>query len=277
MPHKCFYELDDCSTHRSREHVISASVLKAVFGDPIQNVVSGDLLGTKRLIDHEPVLKDVCARCNSALSECDVAGAEFVKKLIPVCTATGLKLPFHQHTLGWILKTHFNYLRLIVDSETREPYPVAKELKQPLIADKLSPLEMFTLLIEGFEGRPYLWNASHPKKISWIHYRSVRFRAQHVVLSSLQTKCLETWLLLPSDASYTHFDARVYGVLEEVRRNFGFAPERVDIAQALKAGALNVSKVLPFQEFKRFIRETVPANPSVQPTRRERRAADRKR
>jgi hypothetical protein len=215
--------------------------------------VSGAFLGTKRLVDHEPVLRDVCTRCNSALSPCDHAGTEFIRALLPVSTATGLALPFKNDTVGWILKTHFNYLRLIVDSESNEPYPVNKEAKQPLIFRKLPSPDSYALLVEGYEGRPYLWNVNHPKRIPWFHYRSLRFRAQHIVLSTLRIKCVETWLMLPSDACYTHLDARVHGVLAEIRRDYGFDPQRVDMAGALSAGILKVSKVLPFEQFKRFI------------------------
>ena len=47
-----------------------------------------------------------------------------IKLLVPVHSARGLTLPFDRHTQGWLLKTHFNYLRRIRDRETDESYPV---------------------------------------------------------------------------------------------------------------------------------------------------------
>ena len=105
MP-SCFYAQPTCVLGLSREHVISASVLKAVFGDPVRNSIKAEFLGTKTLIDHEPVIRDVCEKCNNeGLSPYDVAGVRLIKQLTAGHDPTGLRLFLSRETIGWLLKT----------------------------------------------------------------------------------------------------------------------------------------------------------------------------
>jgi hypothetical protein len=90
----CFYKQSTCSTVLSREHVISGTVLREVFGDPVRNVISGEFLGLKGLVDHEPTVRDVCKECNSWLSYYDAAGADFVRQVIPSGDPTGMRIKF---------------------------------------------------------------------------------------------------------------------------------------------------------------------------------------
>lgn len=138
---------------------------------------------SKKFPDHQQVIKDVCTSCNSQLSIYDSAGVDFVSPLLNVCTADGLVLPISQLTLGWLLKTHLNHFRLIRDHRTSEQYSVSGDVKRSLVARKLPPIDRIALFIDGFEGRPYLWDPDDERRISWFAYRSFHFYAEDIVLS----------------------------------------------------------------------------------------------
>ena len=101
----CFYAQSTCVSSLSREHVISASVLKAVFGSRVRNIVGGEFLGAKKLLNHEPVIRDVCEKCNNEyLSPYDTAGIDLLNQLIPSNDPTGLRLFLTRESLGWLLR-----------------------------------------------------------------------------------------------------------------------------------------------------------------------------
>lgn len=250
----CFYAQPTCCSALSREHVISASVLKAVFGDPIRNVIGAEFLGAKRLVNHEPVIRDVCEKCNNeGLTPYDAAGVSFVKQLMPSNDPTGLRLFLTREVIGWLLKTHLNYIRVIKDRETNEIYPVAQQLKSALIQQTELPNTLFRLLIEGWVGEQYFWDAEDPRHIPWFQYRSVRFISQRIVISDLRIKTLTTWIVIPSDASYDSFDERVSSVLDEVLKDFGFQHQPVDPRRAVEDGYVDLNRVLPVEAVKQFI------------------------
>jgi hypothetical protein len=250
----CFYDVPECSRRLSREHVISASVLKAAFGDPIRNLVSAELLGDRQIADHQQVLKDVCTSCNSRLSTYDTAGTGFIAPLLDVCTADGLSLEFTKQTLGWLLKTHLNHFRLIRDGEAGKQYRVDKEIKQSLVALRLPPTKKFALFVEGIEGRPYLWNADDDRRVPWFSYKSIRFHGQEIVISEFRLKCVYTWLLFPRNDSYVDFDARVQSVISQVQSEFNLQPSKVSVEEALIEQRLTFPTVERFETFEKSIR-----------------------
>ena len=58
---------------------------------------------------------------------------------------------------------------------------------------------------------------------------------------------------LPSDADYIDFLARVESTLHEVSDDLGFDLEPINIGGTLESGVLNLKKILPLQEVKKFI------------------------
>ena len=81
-------------------------MLREVFGDPVRNVIGGEFLDRKLLVDHEPTVRDVCDDCNSRLSPYDAAGVGFVRQVIPSNDPTGLRIQFSREAIGWLIKTH---------------------------------------------------------------------------------------------------------------------------------------------------------------------------
>jgi len=250
---KCFYNQPTCVSGRTREHVISASVLKAVFGDPIKNVVWGKYLGEKKLYNHEQVIRDVCAKCNNeALSPYDTAGVSLIKQLL-THNPTGVRLSLSREIIGWLVKTHLNHIRFINDENSGEIYPIEQRIKSALILQNELPHTLFKLLIEGWEGEPFYWDAEDVRHISWFNYRSVRFQSQRIVISDFRIKTLNTWLIIPSDADYDNFDERVNSALSEAFRDFGLQLQPVNIFQALSDGYIDIKQVQPLNEVKKFI------------------------
>ena len=102
-------------------------------------------------------------------------------------------------------------------------------------------------------GEPYFWDAEDPRRIPWFQYRSVRFIRQRVVISDLRIKTLGTWIVIPSDANYDSFDARVSSTLDEVLQDFGFQLQPVNSRQAIEDGYVDLNRVLPVEVVKKFI------------------------
>lgn len=227
--------------------------MKIVFGDPVRNIVRAEFLGDKKLLDHEHTVKDVCTNCNSALSPCDEAGAKLAKELAEFYNPTGKNVSFTRETVGWLLKTHLNHVRVIKDRESGEIYPVDQDIKHSLIRHEPLPYKKFKLLYEAWEGTAYFWDADDPRRINYFGYRSVRFRNQRIALSDFRFKTLTTWLLLPSDCDYYEFPARAESALREVKNIYGFDLSLIDVNSSVQLGRLNLERVLPWQKIEKFI------------------------
>src|SRR2546430_5719400 len=79
----------------TREHIISKTVLEAVFGLDIRCLSRSTAAGDRMLIDEEHVIKDVCGKCNSDLSVYDEAGRDFITVIHGRLDAHGGPLPCH--------------------------------------------------------------------------------------------------------------------------------------------------------------------------------------
>lgn len=145
-------------------------MLKAIYGDPIRNVTH--LEGwSKALTDHEQVVKDVCSNCNNnSLSRYDAAGRALVEQLLPVADPTRLRIKAHRDTLGWVVKTHLNGLRIIRDVESGGFYPVADAIKKALVGNTALPLDQLRLFVCGIAGKAEFWEAGHPEMKTWLQW-----------------------------------------------------------------------------------------------------------
>jgi hypothetical protein len=252
----CFYAQPTCVSELTREHAISASVLREVFGDPIRNFASGeDLANGRALLNHEAVVKDVCRVCNNdRLSAYDASGVEFIRQLDRVHDTIGLTLSVNGWALGWLLKTHLNHLRMIRDRETQRFYPIHGAIREALIAHGEFPHDHVRLFMEGMMGEAYFWDAEDPRKVSWFHFRSLRFRSQRIAISDLRMKALSTLLFIPSDGDYTSFQSRVWSAIEECEREFGNYFQPVNTRDALATGQLRVLRTITKEEVQRRLR-----------------------
>ena len=111
-------------------------------------------------------------------------------------------------------------------------------------------------MMEGWVGESYFWDGDDPRHIPWFQYRSVRMRSQRIIISDFRIKTLVTWLIVPSEGDYRRFDERVWSVLEEVKRDFGFQSlQMIDPRAAVQDGYVPLLTVLPLEEVKRFLVE----------------------
>jgi hypothetical protein len=242
----CFYnQRKHCSDKLTREHVVSASILKVAFGDPIRNTARTEAFGDKSLYDHEAVVKDVCAKCNNiSLSPYDVAGKSLADSLENAKGSAALSLDFDVNTFGWIVKTHLNHFRVIKDGETSEPYKVKQKIKNSLIKGKKIPRELYRFLVQEWEESPEYWESESPDKLTYINYRSIRFRSQRIVLSNFRIRQLDTILMIPSDGDYKDFDKRVSSAIEEMRSSFNADYQLVDMDSVLSDKKLTITSLL---------------------------------
>ena len=236
--------------------MISATVFREVFGDPIKNVVGGEFLGAKLLVDQEPAVRDVCEDCNNVrLSPYDAAGVDFIRQVIPSNDPTGLRIKFSREAIGWLIKTHLNYFRVIKDRETQTAYVVDQSIKDALIQHRPVPVNRYRLFVEGWIGEDYFWDAEDPRHIPWFEYRSVKMRSQ-IVISEFRIKTLVTWFIVPSDCDYRRFNERVLVALEDVKKHFGFQPlQMIDPRTAVQDGYVPLRQILSLDEVKSYIRK----------------------
>ena len=244
----CFYSQSTCSKSLTREHVVSATVLKAVYGDPIRCSTYLDSW-SKALIDHEQVVKDVCSKCNNFyLSRYDVAGKALIDQILPVSDPTRLRIAADRDTVGWIVKTHLNWLRVIKDVQSNSFYPIAQSVKTALVSNSQLPLTQLRIFVCGIAGKKEFWEAGHPEMKSWLKISSMRFASQRISVSQVLLKNLLTVLVLPCDADPEDFLARSNSAMYEFLTSFGVFFQEVDILEVEARGFFELTKMLSTEE-----------------------------
>jgi hypothetical protein len=233
----------------TREHIVSGSVLKVAFGDPIRNIARAEMFGSKFLVDHEAVVKDVCDKCNNvSLSPYDEAGRKLARYLEDNKGITPLKLPFSINTLGWLIKTHLNYTRVIKDVETQEAYPIKQSIKNSLIKGRAISPKQIALYVQQWEEEEQFWNAENPENVHYLQYRSIRLRDQEMVMSNFRIRQLNTMIFFPSNGNYKNFDSRVESAFQELKGEFNVSFQKIEIEKSLSAGKVDISSIFSIEE-----------------------------
>ena len=246
----CFYnQKKHCTEKMTREHLVSASVLKVAFGDPIRNIARADMFGSKYLVDHEAVIKDVCDRCNNvSLSSYDVAGQKLAKYLEYNKNIIPLRIPFNLEVLGWILKTHFNYTRVIKVQETNEAYPIEQSIKNSLIKNRLISSDQIALYVQQWEEGDQFWDAENPENLHYLQYRSIRLRNQEMVMSNFRIRQLDTMIFFPFNGNYKNFNKRVKSSFEQLKSEFNANFQEIDIEGAIESGKIDITSIFSIDE-----------------------------
>lgn len=255
---KCFYnQKRKCTDSLTREHLVSASVMKIAFGESIKNVARSEIFGDKALVDHEAVVKDVCDVCNNnRLSPYDSAGQDLGIYLDGHRDSSPLEIKFNRYTLGWIVKTHLNYVRVIKDIEWKESYKIKQSIKNDIIGHKPISSNKLSFLVQQWEEDECFWDAESEGKVPYFQYRSIRFKEQDVFLSNFRIRQFDTILILPTNKCYKNFSARVDSALKEVESEWGYSFQPIDISEALRSKSLKVSSIFTKDEIY-SIREQV--------------------
>ena len=211
---KCFYnQRNHCVEQLTKEHVISNSVLKQLNKRESGSITQADVYNNKILFNHEQVIRDVCKKCNNiSLSIYDNAGKELVINLINSTSNEPLNIPFTEAHLGWLLKSHFNFFRVIKNSLDNKPFKVQQRIKNALIKHKKIPTDSFIILARNLDNTPEVWGDVETKHslpvLPQIHYNSKIILPQEIVISRLTIRQLDTVLILPSNGVYKKFEKR---------------------------------------------------------------------
>lgn len=241
----------------TREHVVSKSVLKVIFGEDIENVaLLPKSLGGRHIIDHELQIRDVCLDCNPALSRYDVVGVKLARAIRPHHDATGQSIPFSQDTLGWLIKTHLNEMRATPDETFAQPR-AKTAIYRALRNYAQVPLDWYRFYVEGWQGEKSWWTKDSPRSLPWLSYKGVHDADTQVYISNLRMAWLDTFLLLPMDGSYRRFKARC----EETRENaaqLGFDWQWVNTTRVTAGQVLPITNVISRIRLERSIYKVSP-------------------
>lgn len=241
----------------TREHIVSKSVLKAIFGPDIENTARLPIgRGGQFLFDYEPQVRDVCGECNHALSPYDVAGVELAHAIRPYHDATGRTIPLTQDTLGWLLKTHLNEMRATPDENFAQPRAKSSIYRALLKHNQVS-LNWYRLYVEGWEGDSGWWTKDSPRSIEYLSYKGLQDAATTIYISNFRLAWLDTFLLLPMDGNYREFKARC----DETQRHaaqYEFSWQRVDAANLPQNGRLAITNIVPRASVERVMTKVAP-------------------
>ena len=247
MQRTCIYCKGGKNTKLSREHVVSKVVYETMFYPLkyIGTVTRSELYGDKALKNIEPVTKDVCVQCNSDLGVYDLAGEYIAKEIKQFTDISGGKISFSEEILGWFIKTHLNCIRAFPNVNSRKKYEFHEEFFESLINFRKIPINLYNLFVEGWEGTDFLWDTSSSKRIQILHARNVEFISQKILVSDLRIKTLRTFFVIPSDLDYTDFQGRCDSVFSEMKNEYKFFIDIVNIHEALANSQLPVEKIRP--------------------------------
>jgi hypothetical protein len=225
---------------KSGEHVISKSVLKIGLGDKISNITSSSIFDNKTLFDYQHKIYDVCVTCNNRISPYDNAGKAFASEVNKYFDASNVLLHIDTMKLGWLIKTHLNFIRSFPDKTTGAYYPINGHFYDALIKQLSIDSALYCLLIEGMKGKRYYWDENDPRRIQFFRYKHVIFPRQRIVVSDLRLKAIKTYLLLPSDDNYDNFSIRSKSTRVDMKIEQNKNPDEVDVDMSQNLGYINV-------------------------------------
>lgn len=254
---KCVY----CQKEKasSREHVISETVLKIVFGDVVRNTTTSSVFNNKTLTDYQHKILDVCSDCNSSLSPYDVAGGKLVSDINKFYDASFAKIKIDSIKLGWLIKTHLNLIRLSPDKRTGLHFQICQDIYTSLIKKSQIDTPLYVLAIDGYQGKEYFWDENDSKHIQYFSHKSVTFPDQEILVSNFRIKSIDTFLLLPTNNDYDNFANRCKSVRVDMKNGYDINPSEVDIKQTLTDGYYLVTNIVPFDRILRSIEEVKKA------------------
>jgi hypothetical protein len=183
-----------------------------------------------------------------SLSPYDEAGRRLAKYLEDNKKIAPLKIPFDSRVLGWILKTHLNYTRVIKDVETNEAYPIKQSIKNSLIKSRPVSSGQIALYVQQWAEYDQFWNSENPENPHYLQYRSIRLRNQGMVMSNFRIRQFDTMIFFPSNGNYKKFDERVRSSFDELRSEFNANFQKIEIEMAISAGEILITSIFSIDE-----------------------------
>jgi len=235
----------------SREHIVSEAVLKTFYGRNIKNLVSTRKSGQfKRLTNYEDVIRDVCAKCNSLLTEYDNAGKLFAENINDCLKEDKLALDFSKETLNWLIKTHLNNIRQ--NSEVGNcSIIVNKNIYKSLIEKKLVNKDMYSLVFQTVNIKSNIWKE---KKRPSSMYTTTGKINDEIAFSQITFKYINTFLLLPISGTYDSFKENLKNVDLVFALLLGHPyAKTIDTEKVLIAGKLELTKDYPEDMYRQHL------------------------
>lgn len=213
---RCFYNRKNhCAETLTKEHLVSNSVLK-VLDISGGGIIKADVMNKIPVIDYDPVVKDVCTKCNNEnLSNYDSAGKKLAEFLVDNAHKHLSIIPFGNAEFGWLLKTHLNFFRVVKDKLTGKPFKVSQKLKNKLIDGKSFDNSLCFFLVRQIDFSEDYWDEDSHKKIPILNYNSKRILIGDLIYSYFQIRQLETVLFFPLDSNYKNFASRFEKFIEQ--------------------------------------------------------------
>ncbi|NOJ47832.1 hypothetical protein [Bradyrhizobium archetypum] len=228
----------------SGEHIISAAVLREVFGNPVKNNVSADHLRGKVLKNYEPTSNHVCRTCNSKLAPCDSAGVDLIKQIFSHASVANIGIDLRALRLNWLIKTHLNHM-VATRPKTKAEYTSYSRIFDGLINLQPVSTDLYALCLEAFDTDESYYDGTRKEGIGYFNYRSVDFAHTQTIVSSFRIKSLSTYIILPMNSDYGLFGERVAATIGEMRQDFKITPARVPAGDLHSNASILVSSVVP--------------------------------
>lgn len=241
-----------CNNYKdiTKEHLISLGVLKEFFTNKMNNMVAIRKNGEfKDLNKFEGIVKDVCKKCNSKISELgyDNAGIDLAKLLISQHENTTFEFIFDIPTLGWIIKTHLNLIR---EYNYHEKWNINlnPKLFECIINGQLVESNLFVLLLSAIDLKPSIWTEF--KRPSRIETNLNFIDGKNLFYSYLRLMYLNTYLILPKDGNYNLFESEKENAIFSIFLLFDNHAKVINISSKIIDNKLELIKDFTENEFK---------------------------
>jgi hypothetical protein len=153
-------------------------------------------------------LKDVCRDCNSALTGLDVAGIGLVRDVKAKIAVPGRRrLEIDRGRLGWLLKTHLNYIRFGPSVNFSQP-EIDARFYQQLRVGALPQASLYRLFASQMTDSADLCNPNHPGSIQFISQGTFKIVDSEIAVGFLRFLWFVTYLIIPADTQDAQFQAR---------------------------------------------------------------------
>jgi hypothetical protein len=224
------------------------------------------LFGGKVLKNYEHTTKDVCKACNSTISVYDSAGAELARFVHTHVMGLGIRIPADATTLGWLIKTHLNFLRSASVPHPTKHNAAEDSLYERLLRRTAIPKGFCPLYAVIWDVDSSVWDINAPIWLplfehnaytgggSILQREGVRIvLPTEILVSYFRMKWLATYLFLPTNDSYADFDRRCERAFRSLQQQFGVRIQKIDTEKVVADGYLRVNAKIPAARIRQFI------------------------
>lgn len=238
----------------SSEHLVSASVLKVLYGPKIENTHHGKKGGQwKTLNNFEGVIKDVCRDCNSKLSHIgyDNAGRVLASEIISSTDKQPLCLTFNKLTLGWLLKTHLNIIRDSMPTLPRQ-IELDKKIFHNIQSGEPPADKSYMFICQAIDIPSSIWSY-----VSSLNTQVSIVNEYDLVISQLRIRQFDTFFVFSASGSLEDISekeniALVSLFMTTLNNNL----QKINICQSLAQSCIVVERTINEEQFLRGIMTT---------------------